>query len=174
LAKEGGRKAPTRRWVKVRDEIRAAIESRGYDHRRGVFRRAFGSRQLDAALLLIPRMEFVGYEDPRMIRTTDAIREELDHQGLLRRYRETAKGALKEGAFLSCSFWLAECLAYQGRMDDAREVFGQAVSTANDVGLFSEEFDPASREMLGNFPQGLTHLSHIAAAFALTGSRPPE
>jgi GH15 family glucan-1,4-alpha-glucosidase len=117
---------------------------------------------------------FVAYDDERMIRTTDAIREELDHQGLLRRYRETAGGSLTEGAFLCCSFWLAECLAYQGRMLDAGEVFGRAVSTGNDLGLFSEEFDPASGEMLGNFPQGLTHLSHIAAAVALTSGRPPE
>jgi GH15 family glucan-1,4-alpha-glucosidase len=174
LAKESARKAPTGRWTKVRDQIRRAIESQGYDRRRGVFRRAFGTRQLDGALLLIPSVGFVAYDDERMIRTADAVRTELDHQGLLRRYRETSKGKLREGAFLSCSFWLAECLAYQGRMDDAREVFGQANSTANDLGLFAEEFDPASGEMLGNFPQGLTHLSHIAAAVALSGGRPPE
>jgi GH15 family glucan-1,4-alpha-glucosidase len=173
LAKEGARKAPTRRWTKVRDEMRTTIESRGYDRRRGVFRRAFGTRQLDGALLLIPSVGFVDYDDPRMIRTTDAIREALDHHGLVRRYRETAEGRLKEGAFLCCSFWLAECLAYQGRMAEAREVFGRATSTGNDLGLFAEEFDPVSGEMLGNFPQGLTHLSHIAAAVALTGGRPP-
>jgi GH15 family glucan-1,4-alpha-glucosidase len=173
LAKDGARKAPTRRWTKVRNEMRRAIELRGYDRRRGVFRRAFGNRQLDGALLLIPSVGFVAYDDERMIRTTDAIREELDHRGLLRRYRETVKGKLMGGAFLSCSFWLAECLAYQGRMVDAREVYGQAVSTGNDLGLFAEEFDPVSGEMLGNFPQGLTHLSHIAAAVALTGGRPP-
>jgi GH15 family glucan-1,4-alpha-glucosidase len=174
LAKEGGRRAPTRRWTKVRDEIRREVESKGYDHRRGVFRRAFGSKQLDAALLLIPSVGFVDYDDERMIRTTDAIREELDNDGLLRRYLETAKGRLKEGAFLCCSFWLAECLAFQGRMAEACDVFDRAVATGNDLGLFSEEFDPGSGEMLGNFPQGLTHLSHIAAAVALSGGRPPE
>jgi GH15 family glucan-1,4-alpha-glucosidase len=173
LAKEGVRKAPIRRWTKVRDEIRRTIESRGYDRRRGVFRRAFGTRQLDGALLLIPSVGFVDYDDPRMIRTTDAIREDLDHHGLLRRYGESVKGKPAGGAFLSCCFWLAECLAFQGRMAEAREVFGQAVSTGNDLGLFSEEFDPVSGEMLGNFPQGLTHLSHIAAAVALTGGQPP-
>jgi GH15 family glucan-1,4-alpha-glucosidase len=173
LAKEGARKAPTRRWTKVRDEMRRAIESRGYDRRRGVFRRAFGTQELDGSLLLIPSVGFVAYDDDRMMRTTDAVRQELDHRGLLRRYRETVKGKLMGGAFLCCSFWLAECLAYQGRMADAREVYGQAVSTGNDLGLFAEEFDPVSGEMLGNFPQGLTHLSHIAAAVALTGGRPP-
>jgi GH15 family glucan-1,4-alpha-glucosidase len=174
LAKEGARRAPTRRWTKARDEIRRAVETRGFDRRRGVFRRAFGSRQLDGALLLIPRVGFIEYGDERMIRTADAIRKELDHDGLLRRYRETTKGKLTEGAFLACSFWLAECLAYQGRLVDARQVFERAVITGNDLGLFSEEFDPISGEMLGNFPQGFTHLSHIAAAVALTGNRPPE
>src|SRR5439155_22847591 len=111
LAKEGARKAPTRRWTKVRDEMRRTIESRGYDRRRGVYRRACGTRQLDGALLLIPSVGFVDYDDPRMIRTTDAIREDLDHHGLLRRYRETVKGKPTGGAFLSCCFWLAECLA---------------------------------------------------------------
>jgi GH15 family glucan-1,4-alpha-glucosidase len=173
LAKECARKAPTRRWTKVRDEIREAIEDRGVDRRRGVFRRSFGSRQLDAALLLIPSVGFVDYDDDRMIRTVDAIREELDHDGLVRRFRETADGKPKEGTFLACTFWLTECLAYQGRVDEARDVFDRAVSTGNDLGLFAEEFDPVKGEMLGNFPQGLTHLSHIAAAVALThGKRP--
>jgi GH15 family glucan-1,4-alpha-glucosidase len=173
LAKECARKAPVRRWTRVRDEIRHAIETSGYDRRRGVFRRAFGNRQVDGALLLIPTVGFVEYTDDRMIRTTDAVREDLDRGGLLLRYHETTKGRSNPGAFLACSFWLVECLAYQGRMDEAREVFDRAMSTGNDLGLFSEEFDPESWEMLGNFPQGFTHLSHIAAAVALTGARPP-
>ena len=173
LAEECLRKAPTRRWQKTRDEIREAVESEGYDKKRGVFVQAFGSKALDAALLLIPNVEFVSYDDERMIRTTDAIREALDAgDGLLiKRYRPTEeiRDGLEgeEGAFLPCAFWLAECLARQGRFDEARAVFDHTVSTGNELGLFSEEYDPNSREMLGNFPQALTHLSHIAAAIAL-------
>ena len=134
---------------------------------------AFGTKALGAALLLIPSVEFIPYDDERMIRTTDAIREDLDAGDgyLIRRYRPTKdmKDGLKgeEGAFLPCAFWVAECLARQGRFEEARAVFDHTVSTGNELGLFSEEFDPESREMLGNFPQALTHLSHIAAAIAL-------
>jgi pentatricopeptide repeat protein len=159
------RKAPERRWKKTRDEIREAVEREGYDEGRGVFTQSFGAEDLDAALLLLPRVDFVGYRDERMIRTTDAIREELDDDGLLKRYK--TDGGEPEGAFLACSFWLAECLARQGRIEDARTVFDRALATGNDLNLFSEEYDTAAGEMLGNFPQGLTHLSHISAAVAL-------
>ena len=97
----------------------------------------------------------------------DAIREELDEGGLLVRYRGADGLKGREGVFLACSFWLVECLARQGRLTEAREVFDATASTGNDLGLFSEEHDPARGAMLGNFPQGLTHLSHIAAAVAL-------
>ncbi|HZD16816.1 MAG TPA: glycoside hydrolase family 15 protein, partial [Actinomycetota bacterium] len=152
------------RWTAVRDEIRARIETDGYDERRGVFRRAFGSDELDAALLLLPEYRFVAYDDPRMIRTVDALREELERDGLTHRYRAEDGLPGDEGVFLACTFWLAECLARQGRLDEARTAFDRACSTANDVGLFGEEFDPARGETLGNFPQGLTHLAHIGAA----------
>ncbi len=164
LAEEGMRKAPERRWQKTRDEIREAVENEGYDEERGVFVRAFGSKELDAALLLLPRVDFVDYKDERMVRTTDAIREELDDDGLLKRFRREDP---REGAFLACSFWLAECLAHQGRIEEARTVFDRTVSTGNDLGLFSEEYDTENTELLGNFPQSLTHLSHITAAIAL-------
>jgi GH15 family glucan-1,4-alpha-glucosidase len=164
LAEECMRKAPERRWRKVRQEIREVIESEGYDEERRVFTQSFGGKDLDAALLLLPRVDFVDYRDERMLRTTDAIREDLDDDGLLKRYR--SKGP-QEGAFLACSFWLAECLAHQERTEDARAVFDRTLATANDLGLFSEEYDTEAGEALGNFPQGLTHLSHISAAVAL-------
>ncbi|HYT30539.1 MAG TPA: glycoside hydrolase family 15 protein [Actinomycetota bacterium] len=167
LAKESSRRAPVRRWGQVRDEIRRAIESRGYERKRAVFVRAFGSTGLDGALLLLPIVGFVAWDDERFVRTVDAIREDLDEGGLLVRYRRADGLRGREGVFLACSFWLAECLARQGRLAEAREVFDRVASTANDLGLFSEEYDPARGEMLGNFPQGLTHLSHIAAAVAL-------
>jgi pentatricopeptide repeat protein len=175
LAEECLRKAPVKRWEKTRDEIRRTVESEGYDEERGVFVQAFGKKALDAALLLIPSVEFVAYDDERMVRTVDAIREELGVDGLLLRYRpdKEMRDDLEgdEGAFLACSFWLAECYARQGRMEEARAVFDRSVSTGNELGLFSEEYDPKAGEMLGNFPQGLTHLSHIAAAVALAQTR---
>jgi GH15 family glucan-1,4-alpha-glucosidase len=172
LAKESGRPAPVRRWTAARARIRRAVETRGFDSRRGVFVRAFGRRAMDASLLLLPSVGFVDYRDERMLRTVEASRKELDRDGLLVRYRAPDGLPGQEGAFLACSFWLAECLARQGRCDEARAVFDRAASTANDVGLFAEEFDTGSNAMLGNFPQGLTHLSHIAAAVALAGVAP--
>jgi GH15 family glucan-1,4-alpha-glucosidase len=173
LARESSRRAPERKWRAARNDVRRAIEADGYDKKRGIFVRAFGSRQVDAALLLLPAVEFVEYTDDRMIRTVDVIREQLLEDGLLRRYRAADGLKGREGVFLAASFWLAECLARQERQDEAIEVFDRAVSTGNDLGLFSEEFDPARDEMLGNFPQGLTHLSHIAAAVALS-ERPEQ
>jgi GH15 family glucan-1,4-alpha-glucosidase len=165
------RRAPTRRWKQVRDEIRAAVEQHGYDRKRGVFVQAFGRKQLDASLLLLPTVEFVDWRDERMVRTTAAIREDLDAgEGLLYRYRRADGLKGKEGAFLCCSFWLAECLAQQGDLVEARAVFDRAIATGNDLGLFSEEIDPRSGELLGNFPQGLTHLAHIDAVVALVGA----
>lgn len=163
LAEESLRKAPEKRWKRARDEVRAAVEDEGYDEQRGVFTQTFGGGELDAALLLLPEIGFLDYRDERMVRTTDAIREELDDDGLLRRFRSDSG----EGAFLACSFWLAECLARQGRPEDAQAVFDRALAAGNDLGLFSEEYDTEACEALGNFPQGLTHLAHISAAVAL-------
>jgi GH15 family glucan-1,4-alpha-glucosidase len=169
LAEECMRRAPVRRWKKARDELRATIDRRGYDRRRGVYVQAFDGKELDAALLLLPTVEYVDWRDERMLRTTAAVREELAAgEGLLYRYRRDDGISGREGAFLCCSFWLAECLARQGELEEARVVFDKAVGAANDVGLFSEELDPSSGELLGNFPQGLTHLSHIDAAVALS------
>jgi GH15 family glucan-1,4-alpha-glucosidase len=123
---------------------------------------------MDAALLLLPMVGFVAYDDERMIRTTDAVRDELEDNGLLRRYADGDDGMQgREGVFLACSFWLAECFARQGRLDQAHRIFERALAVGNDLGLFGEEYDPAADEMLGNFPQGLTHLSLISAAVAL-------
>jgi GH15 family glucan-1,4-alpha-glucosidase len=162
------RRAPTRRWKKTRDEIRAAVERRGYDRNRGIFVQAFDRPDLDAALLLLPTVEFVDWEDERMVRTIAAVREELDAgDGLLYRYTRDDGLPGQEGAFVCCSFWLVECLARIDNLEDARKLFDQTVGKANDVGLFSEELDPKSGHLLGNFPQGLTHLAHIDAASVL-------
>ncbi|HEX4804825.1 MAG TPA: glycoside hydrolase family 15 protein [Conexibacter sp.] len=167
LAQECDRTAPLRRWRQARDEVRAAIERHGYDRGRGVFTQVFDRGELDAALLLLPVAGFVDWDDERMVRTADAIREQLGERGLIRRYavRDGLKG--REGAFLACSFWLSECLARQGRAEDARAVFDAALAAGNDLGLFSEELDVRRRAMMGNFPQALTHLAHISAVLAL-------
>jgi pentatricopeptide repeat protein len=169
MAEELGRKAPVDKWKKTRDKVRRAIEEKGYDRDRGVFIQAFDFPRMDSALLLLPVTGFIEYGDERMIRTTDAVREELDEHGFLRRYEADRDGLEgKEGTFLACTFWLVECLARQGRLEEAHGIFQKALSAGNDLFLFSEEYDSVNREMLGNFPQGLTHLSLIAAAMALS------
>jgi GH15 family glucan-1,4-alpha-glucosidase len=170
LAEACMRQAPVRRWSRIRREIREVIETKGYDRKRRTFVQAFGSKALDSSLLLLPAVGFIDYGDDRMVRTVAAIRDELEEEGLVLRYRvrKTADGLEgKEGSFLACTFWLAECLAHQGEIEQAREVFDRVLATSNDLGLFAEEYDTTSRQMAGNFPQGLSHLSHIAAALAL-------
>jgi GH15 family glucan-1,4-alpha-glucosidase len=168
LAEECMRRAPTRRWKQARTACRRAIERRGFDRRRGCFVQAFDRTEMDAALLLLPTVEFVDWRDERMVATVAAIRDELDAgEGLLYRYRRRDGLKGREGTFLCCSFWLAECLAMQGEPDEAKAVYERAAAAGNDLGLFSEELNPRTGELLGNFPQGLTHLSHIAASVAL-------
>ncbi len=170
LATECMRKAPLARWRRTAREIREAVETQGFDQRRGCFVQAFGEREMDSSLLLLPTTGFVAWDDERMVRTTDEVWKALDHEGMLLRYRgETELDGQKghEGVFLACAFWLAECLARQGRLEQARDVFDRAAATGNDLGLYSEEFDPRARLMLGNFPQALTHLAHLSAAVAL-------
>jgi GH15 family glucan-1,4-alpha-glucosidase len=168
LAEECMRRAPVRRWSAERNELAEEIESRGYDPDRGVYVQAFDRPELDAALLLLPTIEYLEWDDERMLRTVAAIREELGAgDGLLYRYRRDDGLPGREGAFLCCSFWLVECLARSGDLNGARAVFERALGAGNDLSLFSEEIDPDSGEALGNFPQGLSHLSHISAAVAL-------
>jgi GH15 family glucan-1,4-alpha-glucosidase len=170
IATDTGREVPER-WPAARDEVREAIEAHGYDEQRRTFVQTFDGEDLDSALLRLPAAGFCDWEDERMVGTAEAIREGLDLGGLLRRY-DADDGMAPEGAFLACSFWLTTCLARQGRRKEAREVFERAAATANDLGLFAEEYDPAEERMLGNFPQALTHLSHIEAALALVVERP--
>ena len=167
LSERYGLPAPLDRWREERDGMRKDIEKRGYDRKRGIFVRSYGSKDVDAALLLLPAVDFVAWDDERMVRTTDAIRKDLSRDGLVLRYKARDGLRGQEGVFVACTFWLAECLAHQRRRAEAREAFDRACRCANDLGLFAEEFDPKRGEMLGNFPQGLTHLSHVSAALAL-------
>jgi GH15 family glucan-1,4-alpha-glucosidase len=167
LAERYGLPAPLDRWREERDGMRKDIEKRGYDRKRGIFVRSYGSKDVDAALLLLPAVDFVAWDDERMVRTTDAIRKDLSRNGLVLRYKAQDGLRGKEGVFVACTFWLAECLAHQRRRAQAREAFDRACRCANDLGLFAEEFEPKQGMMLGNFPQGLTHLAHVSAALAL-------
>jgi len=167
LAQRLGKKAPVGRWRKHRTAIRRAIDEHGYDARRGVFRQVFDQPQLDAALLRLPKLGYIPYRSPAMLRTSDAIRDTLDHGGLLKRY-DIADGLEGgEGVFLPCTFWLVVCLAGQGRRALAWDYYRRAVACANDLGLFAEQYDVESGKMLGNFPQVLTHVSQITAFLTL-------
>ena len=170
LAQGHGRAAPLDHWRAVRQEIRDDIDAHGYDPALGVYRQAYGHTQPDASLLL-PHFGYLAYDDSRMRRTTDWIRRELDCGGLLLRY-DCADGLPdREGTFLACTFWLVECLARQGRLDEAWRSYRRAVECANELGLLSEEVLRDGTGMLGNFPQALTHLSQVTARLALDGAQ---
>ncbi|MFI9751698.1 glycoside hydrolase family 15 protein [Streptomyces collinus] len=161
-------------WRALRDEVHQEVCEKGYDPERNTFTQSYGSRELDAALLLIPRVGFLPPDDPRVIGTIDAVREELTHGGFLRRY-STADGDVDglpggEGVFLVCSFWLADALYMTGRTKEAREMFERLAGLANDVGLLSEEFDPMTGRHLGNFPQAFSHIGLVNTALALFGA----
>ncbi|MEU8880162.1 glycoside hydrolase family 15 protein [Streptomyces hydrogenans] len=161
------------RWRALRDEIHADVCARAYDPGRNTFTQSYGSRELDAATLLIPRVGFLPPDDPRVVGTVDAVRDGLTHRGLLRRYTPDA-GAVdglpgREATFLVCSFWLADALRMTGRADEARELFERLAGLANDVGLLAEEYDPVSGRQLGNFPQAFSHIGLVGTALALGG-----
>ncbi|MGW0872961.1 glycoside hydrolase family 15 protein [Streptomyces sp. NPDC002740] len=161
-------------WRALRDEVHQEVCERGYDPQRGTFTQYYGSRDLDASLLLIPRVGFLPPDDPRVVGTVDAVRAELGHGGLLRRY--STDGATvdglpgDEGTFLACSFWLADALHMTGRRQEARELFERLVGLANDVGLLAEEYDPTTGRHLGNFPQAFSHIGLVNTALALFGA----
>ncbi|MBX7549058.1 glycoside hydrolase family 15 protein [Streptomyces sp. tea 10] len=160
-------------WRAMRDEVHREVCEQGYDSRRGTFTQYYGSRELDAALLLIPRVGFLPPDDPRVIGTVDAIRADLGHGGFVRRYDTDAVGVDGmpggEGAFLACSFWLADALHMTGRRDEARELFARLVALVNDVGLLAEEYDPALGGQVGNFPQAFSHIALVNTALTLFG-----
>jgi GH15 family glucan-1,4-alpha-glucosidase len=157
------------RWRVARDAVRADVDRLGVDHERGNFVQHYDSVDVDASLLKLPLVGFVGADDPRMIATVAAIERDLAvaPHGFLRRFRGDRNGGAThrpEGVFLLCSFWLVEVLVLQGRVDDATALFERLTDLGNDVGLFAEEYDTVHAEMLGNFPQAFTHLGLISAA----------
>ncbi|MFF9911222.1 glycoside hydrolase family 15 protein [Streptomyces sp. NPDC013457] len=164
------------RWRALRDEIHADVCAKGYDPERNTFTQSYGSRELDAATLLIPRVGFLPSDDPRVVGTVDAVRKELTHGGFVRRY-STSDASVDglpggEGTFLVCSFWMADALRTTGREREARELFERLVELCNDVGLLAEEYDPVARRQLGNFPQAFSHIGLVGTALALPWEDP--
>jgi GH15 family glucan-1,4-alpha-glucosidase len=161
--------ADLNRWQRARAEIKADILARGYEPELGAFVQSYGSKRLDASNLMLPLVGFIRADDPRMAGTIEATERHLTSpQGLVYRYRGFDDGlAGDEGAFTMCSFWLVDNLILQGRIEGARRLFDQLRGHANDVGLFSEQIEPETGELLGNFPQAFTHLGLINAAVQL-------
>jgi len=161
-------------WRELRDAVHRDVCEKGYDPVRNTFTQYYGSQELDAALLLIPRFGFLPPDDPRVVGTVDAVREALGHDGFVRRYDTAADTPVDglpgdEGAFLACSFWLVDALHLTGRKKDARVLFERLVGLANDVGLLAEEYDPVAGRQLGNFPQAFSHIGLVNSALALFG-----
>jgi GH15 family glucan-1,4-alpha-glucosidase len=171
-----GFKCPIERWQAVRDEIHEAVCTQGFDAERGSFVQYYGSKEVDASLLLIPCVGFLPVDDPRVRGTIEAIERDLMVDGFVMRYRtETQVDGLPagEGAFLACSFWLADAYILQGRRVEAERLFERLVSLRNVVGLLSEEYDIGAARMAGNFPQAFSHLALANTAFNLTRTTKP-
>ncbi|MDQ0381232.1 glycoside hydrolase family 15 protein [Amycolatopsis thermophila] len=163
---------PVEHWRALRERIHADVCAHGFDARRGTFTQSYGSSEVDAALLLIPRVGFLPWNDPRVHGTVDAVRAQLCRDGLLLRYRPGEVDGLTgdEGAFLACSFWLADALHGTGRVDEARALFERLLALRNDVGLLSEEYDTRRGCQLGNTPQAFSMVGLVNAARHLSGA----
>jgi len=171
-----GTEGPLDRWRAVRDEIHESVCRHGYDAELGSFVQSYGSKEVDASLLHIPLVGFLPPEDPRVRGTIAAIEKRLLRDGFVDRY-ETRSGVdglpPGEGAFLPCSFWLADNYVLQGRREEARALFERLIGLSNDVGLLSEEYDPRTRRLLGNFPQALSHVALVNTALNLSRTEGP-
>ena len=155
-------------WVDLREKIHEEIIKFGYDESLKSFVRSYGSKELDAANLLMPQVRFLDANDPRILSTIDQTKKRLMSDGKFV-YRYLAEDGLpgKEGAFLICSFWLVNCLTLTGKLDEAENLLNSLIKYSNHVGLFSEEVDPSTRRLLGNFPQAFTHMGFLTAAIGL-------
>ncbi|MGA0533726.1 glycoside hydrolase family 15 protein [Hansschlegelia sp. KR7-227] len=166
LARQRSLPSPGRRWLETRDAIHADIWENFWDDELGHFVESRGSKDVDGAMLLMPLVRFVSATDPQWLATLDAIGQRLTDDSLVFRYRHDDGLEGREGAFTACSFWYVECLARANRLDEAREAFEKILAYANHVDLFAEEIGMDGRH-LGNFPQALTHLALISAAYYL-------
>ncbi|MDT0490214.1 glycoside hydrolase family 15 protein [Streptomyces sp. NPDC012600] len=177
LVESGDVEGPLERWYELRDDIHRDVCERGYDKERNTFTQSYGSKELDASLLLIPQMGFLPPDDKRVIGTIEAIQRELSTEdGFILRYPTEGEDAGvdglegDEGAFLACSFWMADDLAMIGRVDEARQLFEKLLSLRNDLGLLAEEWDSNLQRQVGNFPQAFSHVPLIDTALRLTAS----
>ncbi|MCV0387785.1 MAG: glycoside hydrolase family 15 protein [Nitrobacter sp.] len=171
-----GLDGPVDRWRKLRDTIHADICENGFDPNRNSFTQHYGGKALDASLLLIPQVGFLPADDPRVVGTISAIEQELVCNGFVLRYStdqvDDGIGG-EEGAFLACSFWLADAYVMLGRIDDASKLFESLLAVRNDLGLLAEEYDPVRKRLVGNFPQGFSHIGLINTAFNLIDASGP-
>ncbi|MDQ0778210.1 GH15 family glucan-1,4-alpha-glucosidase [Streptomyces aurantiacus] len=177
LIESGDADGPLEKWRELRDDIHRDVCEKGYDKERNTFTQSYGSKELDASLLLIPQMGFLPPDDKRVIGTIEAIQRELStSDGFILRYPTSGDDAGvdglagDEGAFLACSFWMADDLAMIGRVDEARKLFEKLLALRNDLGLLAEEWDPHLKRQVGNFPQAFSHVPLIDTALRLTAS----
>ena len=163
---------PVERWREIRAEVHRQVCQEGFDAERGHFTQYYGGTALDASLLLMPMVGFLPADDPRVVGTVRAIEEHLLEDGFVKRYEEAGNvdglAGGHEGAFLPCSFWLADNYVLMGRVDEARALFERLVALCNDVGLLSEEYDSIAKRQVGNFPQAFTHVALINTAHNLS------
>jgi GH15 family glucan-1,4-alpha-glucosidase len=174
-----GLRGPGKRWAALRDEIRRDILTNGYDADRATFTQFYGSRELDAAMLMAPLVGFLPADDERVRGTVAAVERELLQDGFVQRYTQPPGAGVDglpsgEGAFLACSFWLADNYALMGRRDEAKDLFEQLLALRNDVGLLAEEYDPRAGRLVGNFPQAFSHVPLIDTARNLSTARGPS
>ena len=173
---EFGFKGPLHHWRRLRQTIHDDVCENGFDPELGAFTQSYGARQLDASVLMIALVGFLPPEDKRVRGTVEAIERHLMVDGFVRRYDTGAVDDglhAEEGVFLACSFWLVDNLVLLGREDDARQLFKRLLALRNDLGLLAEEYDPASKRLVGNFPQALSHIALINSAYNLAHAEKP-
>jgi GH15 family glucan-1,4-alpha-glucosidase len=169
-----GRDGPADRWREIRARIHEQVMEKGWNDEVGAFTQFYGSNRLDAALLLMPIVGFIPADDERMVSTVEAITEKLTVGGLVSRYASDEENQEVdglppgEGVFLPCTFWLVDNLCLQGRVAEAKEIFGRLLALQNDLGLLAEEYDPGLERQLGNFPQAWSHVALVNSAYNLT------
>ncbi|HXE51761.1 MAG TPA: glycoside hydrolase family 15 protein [Tepidisphaeraceae bacterium] len=171
-----GEKGDADKWRRARDEVYREVMDAGFNHDVNAFTQYYGSKEPDASLLLLPMVGFIDARDPRMLGTVDLIKRKLMRDGFVERY-STSSGVDglpgSESVFLICTFWLADNLAMQGKKSEAEELFERVLAISNDVGLLSEEYDPARRRMVGNFPQAFSHVGLVNCARNLSSPGGP-